>query len=161
MTAGWWRGRRGEWYVVGQVVLIALVFAGPRRWSGWPPSPLPFPATRLWFGLLLILLGGALFVAGVLRLGSNLTPLPYPRDDGMLVREGAYGLVRHPLYGGGLIAALGWAAVTGSVPVLVYAAALFVLLDVKARREEEWLAGKYPAYRQYRRSVRKLIPFVY
>lgn len=128
---------------------------------GWPPSPLPFPNARLWFGVLLILLGGALFLAGALRLGSNLTPLPYPRDEGTLVQEGAYGLVRHPLYGGGLIAALGWAAVTGSVPVVVYAAALFVLLDVKARREEVWLAAKYPAYGPYRARVRKLIPFLY
>ncbi len=27
--AAWWRGRRGEWYVVTQFVLFALVAAAP------------------------------------------------------------------------------------------------------------------------------------
>ncbi len=43
----------------------------------------------------------------------------------------------------------------------VYVAALFVLLDVKSRREERWLVEKFPEYPAYQRRVRKLIPFVY
>jgi protein-S-isoprenylcysteine O-methyltransferase Ste14 len=39
--------------------------------------------------------------------------------------------------------------------------ALFVLLDVKSRHEERWLAAKFPAYSSYKRRVRKLIPFIY
>ena len=34
----WWKGNHGEWYVVAQVALIALVFFGPRNitvWSSW------------------------------------------------------------------------------------------------------------------------------
>ncbi len=32
----WWKGTHGEWYVVGQIVLIVLVFFGPRTYQGWP-----------------------------------------------------------------------------------------------------------------------------
>jgi protein-S-isoprenylcysteine O-methyltransferase Ste14 len=50
--------------------------------------------------------------------------------------------------------------VTGWLTI-VYAAALFVLFDVKSRREERWLVQKFPEYRDYQRRVRKLVPFVY
>lgn len=30
----WWKGTRGEWYVVAQIALIVLVFFGPRNIPG-------------------------------------------------------------------------------------------------------------------------------
>ena len=30
----WWKGARGEWYVVAQIVLLALVVFGPRTGPG-------------------------------------------------------------------------------------------------------------------------------
>jgi hypothetical protein len=38
----WWKGARGEWYVVAQMVLITLVFFGPRAWWGWGKWVFPF-----------------------------------------------------------------------------------------------------------------------
>jgi len=161
MPGPWWKGTRGEWFVVAQVALIVLVFFGPRRWFGWPASALPLPAVRLVAGTTLAVLGAALFLAGVFHLGSNLTPLPYPKDGGTLVQSGAYRLARHPLYGGGILACAGWGLILGSIPALLYVAALCVLLDLKARREEAWLVERYPEYGAYRARVRKLIPFLY
>jgi hypothetical protein len=34
--SSWWKGSRGEWYVVAQIALFALVMFGPRTWAGWP-----------------------------------------------------------------------------------------------------------------------------
>jgi protein-S-isoprenylcysteine O-methyltransferase Ste14 len=156
-----WKGARGEWFVVAQAVLLVLVVLGPRQWFGWPAAPLPLPAVRVAAGATLAALGAALFLAGVVRLGANLTPLPYPREAGTLVRTGAYRLVRHPLYGGVILAGTGWGLIVGSIPTLLYAGALGILLDIKARREEAWLVDRYPEYAAYRARVRKLIPFVY
>ena len=44
---------------------------------------------------------------------------------------------------------------------LLWAALLVVFFDIKSRREEAWLAARFPAYADYRRRVRKLIPFIY
>ena len=44
---------------------------------------------------------------------------------------------------------------------LGYVFAHFVLLDVKSRREEKWLAEKFPTYAAYARRVRNLVPFLY
>ncbi len=157
----WWKGARGEWLVVAQILLIALVFIGPRTWPGLVPWPPPLARVCRLLGPALMVAGGALLVAGALRIGRGLTPLPYPKDDGALVQTGPFALVRHPMYGGGLGLALGWALFVHGWLTLGYVALLFAFLDFKSRREERWLAEKFPEYAAYRRRVRRLIPFVY
>ncbi len=44
---------------------------------------------------------------------------------------------------------------------LGYVAVLFVFLDLKSRREARLLIERFPEYVDYRRRVRKLVPFVY
>ena len=78
-----------------------------------------------------------------------------------LVQRGAYGIVRHPIYSGLITGAFGWALLNTSVVTLIYASVLLVFFDIKSRREERWLARKFPEYAAYQRRVRKLIPFVY
>jgi protein-S-isoprenylcysteine O-methyltransferase Ste14 len=157
----WWKGERGEWLVVAQVFLIGLVFFGPRTVSGRPGWPFPFPEVCSLVGVLFMVGGGLLLFAGLFRLGRGLTPLPYPIEEAPLVQTGPYALVRHPIYSGGLFLALGWAFFIQGWLTLVYVTALFVLLDFKSRREELWLAEKFPDYAAYRKRVRKLIPFIY
>jgi protein-S-isoprenylcysteine O-methyltransferase Ste14 len=105
--------------------------------------------------------GGALLLAALFRLGRGLTPLPYPKESGRLVRTGPYALVRHPMYSGGFLIFLGWSLHVRSWLTLGYALVLFAFMDLKSRREEKWLTEKFPEYADYRRRVRKLIPFVY
>jgi protein-S-isoprenylcysteine O-methyltransferase Ste14 len=155
----WWRGARGEGYVAVQLVLFVLVAVGPRHVRGAGLWPWAWLATVL--GLLLMAAGAALLLAALLELGRNLTPLPYPKDGGTLVQTGAYRWARHPIYSGGIALAFGWAFCVHAELTLAYALALFVLFDVKSRREERWLVAKFAEYRDYQRRVRRLIPFVY
>ena len=157
----WWRGPRGEWYVVAQFVLFGLVAFGPRALEGAQPWPAPIAGVAVWIGAALMTGGGLILLAAARRLGRSLTALPAPKPDSSFVEEGPYALVRHPIYSGVLLAALGWALVVQGTLTLGYAAVLAVLLDRKAAREERWLIERYPAYQDYRRRVRKLIPFVY
>jgi protein-S-isoprenylcysteine O-methyltransferase Ste14 len=157
----WWKGARGEWLVAMQIVLMALVFFGPRTVGVGPARPFPFPYACSFAGIGLMIAGGLLFAAGFVHLGRGLTPLPYPKEGTGLVQTGPFALVRHPIYSGGLILALGWALYVQSRVTLGYVAALLVFLDVKSRREERWLVEKFPTYAAYQRRVRRLIPFVY
>ena len=65
------------------------------------------------------------------------------------------------MYSGGVLLSLGWALFVGSWLTVGYAAILFVFVDIKSRLEERWLAEKFPGYAEYRRRVRKLVPFLY
>ena len=155
----WWKGARGEWFVVAQVFLIGLEFLGPRTVVGQPAWPFPHACTVV--GAALMVGGGILLVAGLVSLGRSLTPLPYPKDGAELIQTGPFALVRHPIYSGGLLLSLGWALYVQGWLTLGYVAALFVFLDVKSRREERWLTEKFPTYTVYQQRVRKLVPFVY
>ena len=151
----WTRG--GAW-VLAQFPLTALTLVSARV---GPTLPQARAGPARWLGCGLFVTGGLLFLAGVLALGSKLTPFPKPNPDTPLIQTGPFELARHPIYGGGIIAMLGWALWNGAWLGLLAAAGLAVFFDAKAGLEERWLAATFPEYRNYRRRVRKLIPFVY
>ncbi len=157
----WLKSSHGEWYVVGQIVLIVLVFLGPRTIPG---IPVLMPALA-WLGSLagglLFLSGILLFLAAIFRLGANLTAVPYPKERGTLVETGPYRLVRHPMYCGIILIAFGWAYLVHGWLTLGYAIILLIFFDVKSRLEERWLLEKFPDYSIYQKRVGKLIPFIY
>lgn len=157
----WWKGTRGEWYVVLQFGLFFLVALGPRTWPGWPAWSAPFTWLGWLAGGVLVVLGGSLVLASVVRLGPSLTAVPYPKDDATLVESGPYQIVRHPIYSGLILAALGWGLFVHGWLTIGYALVLFLFFDIKSRREERWLREKYCEYEAYGRRVHKLIPFVY
>jgi protein-S-isoprenylcysteine O-methyltransferase Ste14 len=159
--APWWKGARGEWYVVAQVAFIVLILFGPRTWPGGVPLSFPYPRLSSIAGITVIVSGLLLMTAGGMWLGRNLTPLPHPTATSTLVETGPFGLVRHPMYSGGILIACGWAIRARGPLTVGYAVLLFVFLDIKSRREERWLQEKFAAYSAYQKRVRKLIPFVY
>jgi protein-S-isoprenylcysteine O-methyltransferase Ste14 len=151
-------GPRGEGWVALQMALIALAalagLKGPRwrRRSRWP---------RLVCAIPLALTGAGLMAGGSRRLGAQLTPFPKPRDEGTLRQDGAYGLVRHPIYGGVLLLAWAWALVSSPLAILP-AALAEPFFEAKRRREEAWLVEQHADYEEYRRRVpRRFVPFLW
>lgn len=157
----WWKGSRGEWYLVVQAALFLLVIFGPRTWPGVPEWGAHYGRLASVAGGILFLAGGFLAAAAAFNLGRKLTPLPKPRDNAELVVIGAFRLVRHPIYSGLTFMAFGWGLWLHSTLTICYALLLFVFFDIKSRREERWLMEKFPEYADYRKRVRRLIPFVY
>ena len=148
-------GPRGEGWLILQLLLLALValagLASPAAWSG----PLVSITSLLGLGLML---GGAMLLGrGLMDLGRNLTSLPRPRDDAHLVESGVYSLVRHPIYGGLVLTAIGWALVAASLLTV----GLGLFFDLKSRREEAWLQDRYEGYAAYMTRTRRLLPWVY
>ncbi|HEX3050979.1 MAG TPA: isoprenylcysteine carboxylmethyltransferase family protein [Aggregatilineaceae bacterium] len=157
----WWKNSRGEWYVIVQVFLFALIAAGPILAGDQPDVSGFVRAVALVIGGLFGAVGLLLVLAGLWGLGDNLSPLPHPKDDATLVQTGVFGIVRHPIYSGLITGAVGWALLNVSLVTLVFALVLLVFFDIKSRREERYLAAKFPEYAAYQRRVRKLIPWVY
>lgn len=158
-TASSWQGQRGEYWVLMQALLL-LGFAVLPAYKLSLRHPL---ALQLAWGLAGIAAGFAvvLIVSSVLGLGSNLTPLPHPRDDGQLVQTGIYTIVRHPLYSGLIFAALSWALLQVSLSHLIGTIVCFGFFNAKANREERWLTEKFPDYSAYQKRVKKLLPWIY
>jgi protein-S-isoprenylcysteine O-methyltransferase Ste14 len=151
----WQRG--GVWVLV-QFPLIGLAVIGALI---GPTMPGPVRRLGRSLGPPIGLLGLVLFVTGGANLGRNLTPFPMPKRGATLVKIGVYAVVRHPIYGGGVLITLGWALVRGRWAGLLLALIVGAFFDAKATREERWLTKWFPEYPAYRRQTRKLVPFVY
>lgn len=161
--AGWRSGARGEYWVLMQALLFVLFVLLPRKPGANLEAGLYDSLLSLRLVGLLITIAGALIAFAAARaLGSSLTPLPHPRDEATLIEHGPFKLVRHPIYSGVIFIAFGLAACWLSWPHAVCAAVLLVFFAAKARREERWLAARFPAYAAYAARVRHLlIPGLY
>ena len=145
--------------MVVQAVLIGLILFGPQG------SPLissePLATILQSCGIAIGLLACLIMTIAAINLGANLTPLPCPKDNAVLIQTGFYQYVRHPIYFGVLLAAVAWLLIFPGIYILLYSICLFLLFDIKARREEVWLIERFPSYREYQTRVKKLIPGVY
>ena len=150
---GWLDNRRGEWWLLGQLVLIALDIAlpaWPLRWSS--------PQGLMVVGVVVLIAGLVLAAAAFVQLGSSLTPLPEPMPKAELKAQGLYGFCRHPLYLAVLVCALGMALIKGGVLHHLLLLGLVVLLRGKAKREEQALLRQYPDYGAYQQRVPAFFP---
>jgi protein-S-isoprenylcysteine O-methyltransferase Ste14 len=149
---------RGGLWVLAQVPLMLLVLVVPMRFDAGRFLPAD-PVQML--GVAITVLGASLIVWGFISLGEALTPFPQPLKEAVLHRQGAYRLMRHPIYSGVLLAGFGWArwwlSAGGALCVLLLA----VFFDRKAAYEERWLRQKYSEYADYARAVKKFIPGLY
>lgn len=154
-------GSRGQGWVAGQMLLVFLggVVSYP-AFDDLPPSSL---AGWLSFaaGLVMVVAGAWMVYRGMDALGPSLTAMPAPAEDSELVLTGAYERVRHPIYAGVILLAIGWAFLVVSLPALVVGVLLAGWHDLKSRREEVWLVERYPAYRVYRQRTARFLPGVY
>lgn len=148
-------GRRGEGWLLLQMVLFVVILLAPRV------PPVAFPLWLQGLGLLLLAVGGVFGTWGILVLGKNLTAFPKPIEDGVLVTGGPYAYVRHPIYSGLILGTFGWALFRANLLGVALAIVLFLFFDLKSRQEERWLGQAYTGYDEYQGRVRKLLPWVY
>ena len=144
-----------------QIVLI--LFIGIAGALALPKAISDLGATwpLVMLGATAMALGAWIVWSATRGLGDSFTALPRPHQDAILVQDGLYARIRHPIYAGVMCLGLGWAAVTQSLPAWIAAVALTVVLDLKARREEFWLAERYPAYPDYRSRTHRFLPGLY
>ncbi len=150
-------GRRGEGWVVLQGVLLSAVAV-----VGWWFGPDWVGGLRLattFIGIVAILTGLALAIRGSRDLGGALTPFPHPREDADLIQSGVYRRIRHPIYGGMVLGAGGWALIMAAVEAVALVVLLWAFFRLKSRREEAWLADRFPEYPAYRERTRGFWPW--
>ncbi|MBO1751000.1 isoprenylcysteine carboxylmethyltransferase family protein [Actinotalea sp. BY-33] len=137
--------------VAAQVAaLAALGWPGRARWQLAPGTAAVAAGALVG--------GAALSLAGALRHGRLLTPRVAPPAAGELHEHGPYAVSRHPIYTGLLAAAAGWAVLRRRPEPLAAWLVLLVVLDTKARREEQHLVARYgERYRAYRARTPRLL----
>ena len=79
-----------------------------------------------------------------------------------LVTTGLYSYVRHPIYTGLLLMALGTMLFTGRIGTIIIFLAILSFMLFKLKEEEELLTKRFPEqYPAYKKHTKKLIPFLW
>lgn len=145
---------RGYIYVAGQLLLLALLFTSPRMPNAY--GPLSDMASYL--GIALIFSGIVILILSFVKLGKSLTANPVPKENGVLVVDGLYSRVRHPIYFALLLLAAGVILDAGWWPQLIIGAMLYIQLLIKANFEESLLRQKFPGYAAYAAKTPRFFP---
>jgi protein-S-isoprenylcysteine O-methyltransferase Ste14 len=150
-------GPRGEGWAVAQLGLVLLIVIAGLSGPEWSAAA---SFLRWVIGISVAAAGCVLIISGIVGLGRSLTPFPQPSERSTLRVSGVYRVVRHPIYGGSILVALGWSLL--SSPLALFATAfLAVFFELKSRREESLLLARFPEYVDYRRRVRwRFVPGV-
>jgi protein-S-isoprenylcysteine O-methyltransferase Ste14 len=84
------------------------------------------------------------------------------KKDHQLIRSGPYAIVRHPIYSGFMLATLGTAIAFGEWSGLLAFVMIAIAWGYKATLEERALTEKFGnEYEEYRRRVKRLVPFIW
>lgn len=142
--------------VLAAVLAVLLVSAFDHRF-GWSSVPTA-----------VVVLGDVLVAAGLLLaqlvvIQNSWAAATITVEAGQqLVTTGLYGLVRHPMYTGGLVMMAGMPLALDSYWGLVAVAAAVPLLGVRIVDEEAMLRTELTGYDDYTRRVRyRLIPYLW
>lgn len=145
---------KGNLLVLGQFVLIALLILVPN--SGLNTGV--FSTFLVAISLTAMFLGFVILAFSALALGKSLTPHPMPGKNAVLVTDGLYRFVKHPIYSGLILLAFGLTIAGGFFPHSIFFIALVLLLNYKARFEEKLLASTYAGYAEYSKKTGRFIP---
>ncbi|MDL2335696.1 MAG: isoprenylcysteine carboxylmethyltransferase family protein [Chloroflexota bacterium] len=152
-------GPRGEGWLALQLLLLLAIVVAAMAFPVQVDGSMEQIAQVV--GLVGLVAGVIVFGLGIVTLGGSLSPLPKPLASAELVERGIYRFIRHPIYTGLILAALGGSIHAVSPLALLFTVALAVVLDLKARREEIWLRQQYAGYTAYAARTKKFIPLVY
>lgn len=133
------RQRQIGWALVAvQAVLLVLFITLPKRRSLFAPPDLLDA-----LGIVFMILGLAIVIIAFFGLGGALTATPVPQQSAALRTQGIYAVVRHPIYSGLLLAALGFTIAIGSLWQVALLVVLVVFFYGKAFWEDRLLAERH------------------
>jgi len=120
------------------------------------------PSTLLdWAAAALSVIGLGIAIWARVYLGRNWSPRPAAKEQHELVTTGPYAYVRHPIYTGLILMALG-AALTGRIWGIGIFIVASLFLVSRIGPEEQIMLDLFPAaYPLYQRRTKRLIPWVW
>jgi protein-S-isoprenylcysteine O-methyltransferase Ste14 len=147
---------------MAQILILAcaaeLLFSESPRLGLLDARYVPALPTLVALGVALTAAGAAFCILARLYLGQNWSATATIKQDHELIRSGPYGLVRHPIYTGQLIAVIGTATAFGELRDLLALPLALLGFWRKVRSEERLLMSNFgDRYADYRRQVRGAI----
>src|SRR5690348_17143447 len=130
-------------HILPMVLAFYLLFNDAASF-GWLAHPiLPFSSALGAVGLALTFAGAAVAVWARWHLGENCSGSVTLKAGHELIRTGPYRFIRHPIYTGILLAAVGTALALDEWRGVISCAIVLITFYFKARREERFLSEEF------------------
>ncbi len=151
--------------VVAAVIIILAVRLGRR--PGFPGAAFishsifaSSPALG-WTDAAFTAIGIGFAIWARVNLGRNWSPRPAVKEHHEFVTTGPYTYVRHPIYTGIMLAALG-ATLTGNIIGIGMFLVISIMFALRIDKEEKIMLELFPRqYPEYQKHTKRLVPFVW
>lgn len=146
-------------HVIYMAIASIFLWKEDPRFGPLNNSFLPDTLFKAWVGAAITVLGVAFAIWARWHIGRNWSAEVTIKKDHKLIRTGPYAHIRHPIYTGLLLAALGTAIAIGEYRALVSLVLLTAGFIFKAKREENFLAGEFgPAFEEHKLHTGFFLP---
>jgi protein-S-isoprenylcysteine O-methyltransferase len=155
---------RGSTRLVGAAFGLGLLaLAVAPLLNAWGVAAMDLGPVVGWAGVAVLVVGLAVRLWSQVVLGRSYTSTLRHAADQTILASGPYRLLRHPGYGGMLLAWLGAGLATANwAAALAIALVMAVAYGYRIAAEEAMLLGAFgDEYKQYMARTWRLIPFVY
>ena len=98
---------------------------------------------------------------GIRKLGNATTAFIEPPKDGRLVINGIYRYIRHPIYLGQILIAVGVPLILNSYYTLLISTLLIIILLIRVYLEEKEMRSIFPGYEDYISATKRFIPYLF
>jgi len=155
-----------DWYVMPLMTIGFLVgFVYPaveKRFENiWNPYPFPIPWWAEIIGFV-FMCGGFIIIMWAQVQNAFASKILDINKDQKLIDTGLYGKVRHPIYSGAFLWAIGTPLALGSIIAIVGSFLVIISLLIRIKPEEDMLIKGMDGYEDYRQRVKyKLFPGIY
>lgn len=130
-------------HIVPLLLGFWLIFGQVRAFPSLHYPLLPAGSILWWTGLLITAMGIAISVWARLSLGANWSGIVTVKAGHELIRKGLYRLIRHPIYTGILLGAIGTGLIQSQLRDLLGFLILYITFYFKAKREESFLQQEF------------------
>lgn len=112
-------------------------------------------------GMTILIAATLLHFNSMKHLGENYSPCFDSHRPFLLVKQGPYKYVRHPIYLANILLCAGYSLASCSIWVLAFSGyGAFKMLRAM-EEEESYLSKTFPGYETYQAKTSRLIPFIY
>ena len=153
------------------VLIIGLLVSARDGYDGmvetlwsliWHPQNLHLLSVPNIVGLVMLVIGLTVALVAVGTLKRFYASTLVIREDHQLITHGVYRHVRHPIYFGVIVAIFSAPVYASSLYGFLVLSMLVPIILNRIRMEERMLTEEFgDAYREYKKTTKKLIPYIY
>jgi protein-S-isoprenylcysteine O-methyltransferase Ste14 len=148
-----------RWRYVGIAIVLIVIFGSGVPFFHFPVVPQGIVMSVI--AAIFCVIGLSIAIWARMYLGGNWSSHPALKEDHELVTSGPYRFVRHPIYAGVILAAIGSMLVSGVawVVALLFFCAMFISrVKVEERLMTQQFPNQYPAYKE---KTKAIVPFLW